>query len=448
MAAGLIPGRGLTIAAIAVASILAGCLAEIDDRSSRPESPVEATFAIADTKLVTPESFAGEPSVAVGPEGTIYITGPGGTTFPASAARLWVSHDDGVTFDYVEWLSADTGISNLPFGLEGDVAVDDAGNVYFTDLSGANAQLSSSDDQGRTWMMQTPAIFEIPEGDRPWLAAGSEGLVVVAWNQRATGYWIAVSSDGGQSFPTQTNLEGSGLVDDGGSFAGVPRVAPDGTIYAARLVDPVVTDDEGAWGPTLYRSTDGGESLTSHVVHPTANRTGWVFVVPAVDAAGNVYVVWAETDGSRLQVFYASSNDRGDTWNPPVLVGNPAGTTAMPWIAAGSPGHVAIAYYGAPMGQGNPDEVAEDAEWYPYVVDIWDAHTDTPHQSSLLLSNDPVLRGPMCVVGLSCTGPDAPSRSLGDYLMVDIAPDSTVHTAWTMSTSEGPRVWWASARSG
>ncbi len=391
---------------------------------------------VARATLLTDPGWAGEPSIAIGPAGTLYVTGPGSSrealqeeSYAVRSSRLWVSHDHGTTFEEIPVAHPGTGVSNLPFGLEGDVVVGGDGRAYFVDETLANFQLSTSEDQGRTWSVTTPAVAAQTGVDRPWLAAGPPGTVALSWMTASTReQWISVSTDGGQTFPVQTQ------VTDEGGYSQPPFFDGEGTLYLAR---------ESEAGPVLWHSTDGGATFSAHPVHETSNDTDWLFVVGDADTEGNLYVAWAEDRGGNVDIYYAASSDGGEAWTHPLRVSHHQGASVMPWLAAGDDGHIAIAYYAAPGTPGRPDLVQGD--WYPHLVEVHNATSPDPSLAAASLTVEPVLRGPVCVTGLNCNlGLDEGDRGLADYLNVAIDHEQRVHVAWTTTdTSSRADAWWA-----
>lgn len=374
-----------------------------------------------------------EPSIEVGPDGTIYITAAQGLDRSRGAeavtsSRLWVSAD-GASFAEVEPVGM-AGVSNLPYGMEGDLAVSLEGIAYFVDLTLASVTLSSSTDGGSTWLLRNPAVFAAAVGDREWVAAGPGNLVAVTWINTAppvggqpARLWAAVSSDGGLTFPVQTSIPDATEAEASGI-----AVTPDGRVLVANSGDD---------GVRAYVSMDGGATFERHLVHATDKETSYNFIAVDSDAAGNLYATWAEDTGSNTEVLYSASSDGGATWTRPVRVSGASGAAALPWIDAAEDGHVAIAYYGAPGAQGIPDDVS--GPWFPFLVDVRDAASASPRLARLQMASEPVLRQAICTQGFKACGGTPP---LGDYLQVAIGPDGADHVAWV---DEGRQVFWGVA---
>jgi hypothetical protein len=145
----------------------------------------------------------------------------------------------------------------------------------------------------------------------------------------------------------------------GASVTGQPEanVVGETRIWVASSPDGSV----GSWTDSL--AADAGDRVVSAS-----------FETSALDAAGNVYVAYAQTarpypDFSQADVRYVVSPAGGAHWSRPVVVtrGGPVGHYD-PTIAAGDRGRVAIAYYeGAPRAGKPPvwsvrDAVVHDAD--------------------------------------------------------------------------------------
>src|SRR3989442_10367061 len=93
-------------------------------------APASAAFS---PPVVVTELDTGEPGIAVGPDGAIYVNAPVGllSSVPGSASFLFRSDDGGAT-----WSLTPPGLrANLPGGGDSDLAVDPAtGTLYWTDL--------------------------------------------------------------------------------------------------------------------------------------------------------------------------------------------------------------------------------------------------------------------------------------------------------------------------
>lgn len=465
--------RFVVLAVLAALGVTAGCIGSQEAGSTNTE-PANATDALTDRDVgeldvlatqelsarsnpsPTWEGGAFEPIVDVAPEGTVYVTAR--AVDPPGDLRqslLWVSQDEGASFQRIPWADAETGVSNLPVGFEGDLGVDAGGSVYFVDTTNAGTTVSRSADGGDTWELRSANAFLVPGGDRPWVQAGPEGLVVVAWDDALsfgglTRPVVAVSTDGGLTFPVQTGIvpcaSFPGVADPGldGYYAdyqnGDLALAPDGTIYLSVNCE--------SHGVEVHRSTDGGATFEAFTVHERAGIPP-DFVPVATDEAGNVYVTWPQHGENSSQIYYAASTDEGETWGDPVRVSVHGGASLLPWIEAREDGRLAVAYYGAPSHAGLPWKVGEDASWFPFATEVRHATADAPELFHTRMTDAAVADGPEC--GTNNTGcPGGVAGNLRDYMGADLGPDGRVHVAWTMDHEEGPHqvAWGVAAEAG
>lgn len=372
----------------------------------------EAVMPERADNLVSGSQF--EPSVVLHPEGSIVVTAADGIDLPPflHSSAIWVSHDGGASFTQVADVEG-AAVAKPPVGAEGHLALGADGNLYFVEMVDlANHAVSRSEDGGRSWQLVHPAVMPDTVGDRPWIAAGSAGVVAVAATG-ASGTWVVVSTDGGQTFPTQTSLGIGAATPYRGTYMSPLVMDQDDRIYLASA------GKDGVW---MHRSADLGQSFDAVQVHATENPSSKVFAVPAVDAAGTVYVAWAETLGGTTRVRYAFSTDRGATWSQPVDVTGPEESAVLPWIADAGAGSLAVAYY---VAETSADSDAAAGPWRAAVTLVEEAASLAPAMLRFT-ANATAKQGPVCTQGSACGG----DRELGDYLGVDVA-DGFVHVVWT-----------------
>ena len=426
--------RRLSLLLVLASLVLAGCFGSNDNAppppaGGAPEPDEPSGFPAAVKLTATGGGF--EPSIEVDDLGTIYVTAAQGVVVgDARASRLWVSQDNGTTFTEIPPIApTGSGTSNAPVGAEGDLAVGEDGAVYYVDLTHlAGVTVARSLDRGTTWELRSTNAFAVGGGDREWVAAGKKDVVAVTWNQVPTGMWVAVSTDGGRTFPTQTlvpQFANTPLPNDEFTNAGPIEIGPEGNIYVAR---------NPSSGPVILVSTDQGKTFQQYPVSASGKKNGYIFPVLSTDRDGNVYVAWGEEVAGNVEILYAWSADQGKTWSIPMPVTSHAGSSAYPWIDARAPGHVAVGFYGAPGVLGIPDDTT--ADWYPYIVDVWGANTATPAMTQHRMTETPVTTGTLCTGGLGC----GEGRDLGDYLQVAIGPDEKPHLSWT---DVDRQVYWA-----
>ena len=274
---------------------------------------------------------------------------------------------------------------NLFFGISGTGACSD----------GSGALLWTSDDEGQTWQSEPVGcgsqdygqILTGPAataGDKASLVANAYPNVVYYC---ATGPTVILgpdrfcfrSVDGGKTFVRT-------MGNPGAPPANVERfphngaIGADGTFYIAHTspqgVAVAISNDDGdTWNDAIVPGTTFGD-----FVLPSTNAETYLSASVAVDAAGNLYVVWV--DSTSLLPYLAVSTDGAQTWSNPVVFGAPGVVVASyPNIVADEAGHIAVAYYGSlqKTGSGGNGYTASDGRPYnAYLMVSTDALSSTP----------------------------------------------------------------------
>lgn len=153
--------------AIPVAVGMAGCLSDAEVGTGPVPDKAGNGSTRAAEGFVAPHQFARasfEPSIEVGPEGTIYITAPSpGENESRSASWLWASSDDGAN-----WTAPPRHPIHANGGfMEGDVAVDPRGWLYQLDTYFTDNVLGVWSDQARTFEHGRQAQGTPTQDDRP-----------------------------------------------------------------------------------------------------------------------------------------------------------------------------------------------------------------------------------------------------------------------------------------
>lgn len=329
-----------------------------------------------------------EPVIENAPGDVVYASS---TCCIGGSPPVWVSRDAGASWD-----TLDTPGVREAVGIEGDFAVDAAGNVYFTDILGGAMWLTSWDAQGN-WRHTVPAPFE-PLVDRPWVRAGGEDVVYFLYNTAVDGTNFHVSTDGGKTFlpaPTKKFPAGLGTIAQGPELDHLWVVA----------------------GMLLYESTDGGLTWSEGEEVPlpegaSDDAFSWGFAVPAVDTDGRVMVAYdlgTREDGFAI---HAAVREPDGAWSVRTLTEK--GTHIMPWPEAGPAGGFVVAWYGTDDDAADPDTVGEDAAWYAFLAATSDASASWQRARA---DAEPVLVGPML-------------RRLLDFLQVDLDERGAAHMVY------------------
>ena len=171
-------------------------------------------------------------------------------------------------------------------------------------------------------------------------------------------------------------------------------------------------------------------------------QVGNLFPAIRTDTAGNVYAVWSEYPGKGAPIGPGAikmsvSRDGAAHWSNPITV-SPANLSnnVMPWIIAGSPGRVGIAWYGSSVahnakGQYGPDAVTANGSWNVYYAMTTDALAKHPSFGVTKVSDHPVKYGDISTGGLG----GSHDRSLGDYMQVQVGNHGEAVVTYVDDTS-------------
>lgn len=422
---------------------------------------------------VTPANGGGyEPGIYADRFGNLFMTAH------KENAELAVSPDSrsqtGTRSMSWAWYSSNSGKSwkNLPlgpgdarnheFGDEGDMAMDDSGNLYFVDTAVADVTITSwhIGNDGPAFTYNTPLAGSAQAlDDRPWIAAHGNGHVFYFGNQgdkdtypagnQTAGpgagpgrYTVYRSVDGGKTFDNV----GVTLKDSGWCR---PAAAPHSAyVYAVCTNDGGADDtvhnpgEPGYTNGVLYSyvSADDGKTwsryrITSYNTHdvwtswPTVSvaRDGslWAYYLDGLGKASSTCTSTQCTPASARFVV-SHSTDHGKHWT--TYDATPSGAAAKwqyryGWLAVAPDGKtLGLAVYGRPFAKGK--QTSAQAAWRVYgavfragsrptLVALDPKHTET----SAGFSSPP-----------------------GDFLMSTFDRRGKLHAAWTrvITTADTP----------
>lgn len=444
--------RALLLALLLSTPLLAGCLAgdEVPSSTAGEDGAAGRRPAVVPPSFLPPVELGdvelgAEPNVAVAPDGAVYVATPG---------ALWRSDDLGQTYQPLGERSCfalplctghNPGLAGLG---DGSLAITRDGTVHWAGLGGGyNVPYQGSTDRGETWSEPVEvAPGEHNSTDREWITADDDGALYVVWRQSeyqesdctyAFGICYILLADPVRTFNLNVSLDGGATwtshVLPGDAITG--PVAADPTSDAIYL--PVNAD-----GLHVLKSLDRGATWTKTTLREGIPVFGlYIFPVAAVDAAGNVYVVWAEDPdnpvpapdlpygygfavprtAARPHVYLSVSRDGGATFSEPRLLSSGDRPAVFPWIAAGAEGRVVVAWYDAVLP--NPSDRTPNA-WNVAVAMSTTADAAEPVFETAFATPRPLHLGSICTSGLFCSL-TAGDRSLLDFFEVNILPDGS-----------------------
>lgn len=416
----------------------------------------------------TPANTGGyEPGIYTGPGNTLVMTAhkenaqlglapdPNSATQTRSMSWAWVSNDGGQHWNDLPLGPGDA--QNHEFGDEGDMAFDDANNLYFVDTTVTDVTFTSwHEANGRYQFVYNTPILGAAQAvdDRPWIAAHNNGDVFYFGNEgdkdtNYTGatnagpgsgpgrYTVYHSTDGGRSW----DHLGIQLKDSGWCR---PAAGPHSQYVYALCTNDAGADDEvntpGAPGygtGTLYAyvSADDGKTWNRHKVGNYNARDAWTSY-PSIQVARDGSLWGSYLDGvtprcsggdpvngytcsphtARFLVMH--STDHGKHWK--TYDATPIGAKGLQfrysWLSTASDNKtLGMAVYARKYTS------AGDQPWYVY------AATFRAGQHPTLVSLDP--KQPVADPGYGAPG---------DFLMVTYDAKNKLHVAWTRATRYVP----------
>jgi hypothetical protein len=308
-----------------------------------------------------------EPSLALGPNGSVYVTAVR-TEGGLMRAVLWVSNDGGRTFDNPTLPDPSDG--------QGDVriATDANGTVYATwlgstlDAAGRHGRccglnLAISRDRGRTFNIRTIEAEETR--DKPELVVSRSGRDLYAAVDGRHGPIVVVSHDGAATSERSRVFR----TDTMHHWPTAIALADDQHVYftASTYTLERLRDSISENTMRIFASTDGGRTWVSRIlgrgprvrqgcVHNSSPDSSCLVKAPvpsiAVDAKEHVYAVYSTGDVRQpYQLYFVRSSDSGRSWSPPVELTTPARTLShdradvgVPMIAAAKDGLVYVVW--------------------------------------------------------------------------------------------------------
>lgn len=438
--------RPLIPATLAAAGLLGSGIAAL-------HAPAQAanTLRFSHTVVVDPQRLGSEPIVKADPSGGLYASSIIG--FSNSVSFLWKSQDHGKQWDLVNALPNLVPAQRPSFthgGGDSEIVIGPRAphgtgyTVSFYDLESlADIGVATSFDSGKTFTAQdsNPLAGDVAGTDRQWgqLWRDPQGRdhLFLLYNalQPANGQRTLVreSLDYGK---TWKNLGDGGPLEGvfGAGALGQLRVNEQGDLFFTSENSPSVNLVRG------LRQKDGTYKFSStKVSSEPGTNTRQLFITSALDSAGNIYVVWSRDEaGSKntdTGTYLAVSTDKGKSFREPVKM-NSGGVlnSVFPWVIAGDPGRVGVAFYGT---KNKGDSSSNEGPWDVYVAQSTDFLSKQPHVQQAKVSEHPSHTNPICFSGLGCTAGEAENRNLGDFFQVDMDPtDGSLLVMWADTANQ------------
>ncbi|MHB8585313.1 MAG: sialidase family protein [Thermoplasmatota archaeon] len=282
---------------------------------------------------------ATDPSIAFGPDGTLYYAVMAYQGDPVTASHLGKDQTCAV-----HNMSPDT------------VACSGVNDIAYNRVSQI---VAVSTDGGETISRMTvvdQGTFPLTFHDREWIDVADDGTIYDAWTTGALeGNILYRSTDHGQTWQGPAFLDGGPT----GSLLGGPSpgslfvaAGPNGTVYVSGWGGSGST--EGAY---LTKSTDHGATFTPWAKvggfpdkgMNATYRTGGIAMVAADHVRANVYVAWHDTHLGERDIYVAASHDGGATWSNATRVNDDLAGSHHdhfdPAIAVSPSGIVDVAWY-------------------------------------------------------------------------------------------------------
>ena len=227
-----------------------------------------------------------------------------------------MSHDQGITWSTTTNLSNDSGSAThsriIVYGK----------NIFvsWTDTTSGHSQVLyiESHDGGKTFGIPINISQSTGIADDPTII-NRDSNVYVVWEDNSLGTFqvmFRVSNDNGSTFNAPVNLS------HGAGNASSPVMTAHGK---GGDVNVVWEDNTGGnYQIIVGSSNDGGITWTTpfNISHDSGVATNPIVVARGNNTGKNVFVAWQDTTPGNSQIFTATSNNNGKTWNNPINVSN------------------------------------------------------------------------------------------------------------------------------
>ena len=286
--------------------------------------------------------------------------------------------------------------------------------------SATDTVITSRSADGLNWSGPVE-VSNTPDSDKNWITCDNTqsspffGHCYTTWDDPANQglIWMSTSTDGGQTWSAPVNT-----ADTAKGIGGVPVVQPDGKVV-------VPASDDAGTHIIAFTSSDGGSSWTASAIITTisdhavaGNLRNDALPMSAVDANGQVYVVWPDCrfrSGCSSNDIVLTTSADGTTWATPIRIPIDAADSTvdhfLPSIAvdpatAGASAHLALVYHYYPNASCSESTCSLNVAYI------------TSQDGGSTWSTPATLAGPMSIDWLANT---KLGRMIGDYVGVAYA---------------------------
>lgn len=388
--------------------MLAGCLSSGPDSSSTADpGPIERldcamTDACVYSNLTGPifvmfgEQNNAEPSIVVSDD-AIVVTAVALAGDPRPASEIRVSYDDGLSWAPLPSLG---GVQELHPGLEGDLAIDGARNLYFTDTYAGDLTFTAWSWSGSAWEWTlSRAVIGTPVADdRPWMAATGDGTVLILVNNgpeapapnNAVGHpsrwWLARSENGGLTWDTSIGFSDTSDCSIDAQRTGTLVFVACST--PGRLADLIRSVDgaQFVYDAAAFISHDGGLTFQQRLIqHDIQPQLGALSYPAAVAPSGRLYSISTAfsgfDNGGMVQTPVSLQwSDDGLEWSNSTVEIN--GTWTRPWLVSDNQTALLVYYWTADL------EPSDSSQWFVKAT-TW--NLELSRNATFLLDATPVV---------------------------------------------------------
>ena len=255
------------------------------------------------------------------------------STGASASVKIEYSTNSGSNYSQITASTANDGSHpwTIPYTISSTclVKVSDAAAPSLFDVSNAVFSIVPIPDKRLTWTSGYSGS--------PAIAVEASGKLHLVWKDDTSGnyeIYYKKSSDAGLNWTTTKRLTFTS------GYSGSPAIAVD-----ASLNLHVVWQDNtyGNYEVLYKKSTDWGVTWTAGK-RLTLTSGGSNNPVIAVDATGNLHVVWYDNTPGNEEIFYSKSKDKGVTWTAGKRLTWTSGGSEIPAIGVDSSGNLHVVW--------------------------------------------------------------------------------------------------------